>query len=213
VSHLLPIAEVGAAYIELRARIVAILRDLPESAGGVVVPHCPAWSVRELASHLLGVPDDIINGRMEGVATDAWTQVQVERHRDKSLREVADQLEGMSAQFDPMLPHFPAMALSQMTMDAVTHEHDLRHAVSRSGARDSRAVVAGVAWLRQWVSRRDVPTGNSLFSGEISDFEILRSLTGRRSRIQVEKLGLSFDVVAAVLADSPFRVPTQSIEE
>lgn len=212
-SHLLPVAEVAAAYIELRTRIVAILRDLPESAGDVLVPHCPAWSVRELSSHLLGVPDDIVNGRMDGVTTDAWTQAQVERHRGKSLREIADHLEGISAQFDPMLPHFPAMALSQMTMDAVTHEHDLRHAVSRPGARDSRAVVAGVAWLRQWVSRRDVPTGESLFSCGISDFEMIRSLTGRRSMVQVEKLGLSSDVVASVLAESPFRVPTQSIEE
>ncbi|MFM8016960.1 MAG: maleylpyruvate isomerase N-terminal domain-containing protein, partial [Actinomycetota bacterium] len=57
-TNLLPDAEVSAAYIELRARVVALLRSLPESAGDRVVPHCPAWTVRELAAHLLGVPDD-----------------------------------------------------------------------------------------------------------------------------------------------------------
>ncbi|MFM8507932.1 MAG: maleylpyruvate isomerase N-terminal domain-containing protein [Actinomycetota bacterium] len=212
-TNLLPDAEVSAAYIELRARVVALLRSLPESAGDRVVPHCPAWTVRELAAHLLGVPDDIINGRMEGVATDAWTQAQVERHRGKTLKHIADAFDGLSTQFDAMLPHFPAMARSQMTMDAVTHEHDLRHAVGQPGARDSAAVSVAVAWLRQWVSGRNVPQSDSLYTAGLTEFDLLRCLTGRRSLSQAEGLGLPSDVLAVVQAGSPFRPPAQPVVE
>jgi len=177
------------------------------------VPHCPAWTVRELAAHLLGVPDDIINGRMEGVASDAWTQAQVERHRGKTLKHIADAFDGLSTQFDAMLPHFPAMARSQMTMDAVTHEHDLRHAVGQPGARDSAAVSVAVAWLRQWVSGRSVPQSDSLYTAGLAEFDLLRCLTGRRSLSQAEGLGLPSDVLAAVQAGSPFRPPLVPIAE
>ena len=212
-SNLLPDTEVSAAYTELRARVVALLRSLPESAGDRVVPHCPAWTVRELASHIFGVPDDIINGRMDGVASDAWTQAQVERHRGKTLKQIADAFEGLSTPFDAMLPHFPAMARSQMTMDAVTHEHDLRHAVGKPAARESVAVTAAVAWLRQWVSRRDVPNSDRLFTAGLSEFDLLRCLTGRRSLRQAEQLGLPVDVLEAVQVGSPFRPPTDPVAE
>jgi uncharacterized protein (TIGR03083 family) len=213
VANLLPDAEVSAAYIELRARVVALLRSLPESAGDRVVPHCPAWTVRELAAHLLGVPDDIINGRMEGVASDTWTQAQVERHRGMTLMHIADAFDGLATQFDAMLPHFPAMARSQMTMDAVTHEHDLRHAVGQPGARDSAAVSVAVAWLRKWVSGRNVPQSDSLHTAGLTEFDLLRCLTGRRSLSQAEGLGLPGDVLAAVQAGSPFRPPAQPVVE
>ncbi|MFM7891986.1 MAG: hypothetical protein ACKO8V_08875, partial [Actinomycetota bacterium] len=169
--------------------------------------------VRELAAHLLGVPDDIINGRMEGVATDAWTQAQVERHRGKTLKHIADAFDGLSTQFDAMLPHFPAMARSQMTMDAVTHEHDLRHAVGQPDARDSAAVSVAVAWLRQWVSGRSVPQSDSLNTAGLTEFDLLRCLTGRRSIAQSAALGLPIDVLGAVQAGSPFRPPLEPIAE
>jgi len=213
VTNLLPDSEVSDAYVALRARVVTLLRALPESAGDIVVPHCPAWTVREVVSHLVGVPDDIINGRMEGVASDAWTQAQVERHRGKSLKHIADAFDGLSTHFDAMLPHFPAMARSQMTMDAVTHEHDLRHAVGQPGARDSAAVSVAVAWLRQWVHGKNVPHGETLFTAGLSEFDLLRCLTGRRSLSQAEGLGLPSDVLAAVQAGSPFRPPLEPIAE
>jgi len=213
VSYLPPDDEVSGAYLALRGRVVALLRGLPESTGDAVVPHCPAWNVRELSSHILGVPDDIVHGRMEGVASDAWTQAQVERSRGMTLHELADALDGLTTRFDALLPHIPDMARSQMTMDAVTHEHDLRHAVGQPGARDSQAVVVGVAWLRQWLSKREVPNGDSLFAAGLSDFDLLRCLTGRRSMSQAEQLGLPVAVLGAVLAGSPFRPPTQPVVE
>ena len=212
-THLLADGEVSAAYVELRERVVRLLRSLPEDADEIVVPHCPLWTVAELASHLMGVNDDIVNGRLEGVATDEWTQAQVERHRGKSLHNIADEFVALAGRFDPLLPHIPAMARSQMTMDAVTHEHDLRHAVGHPGARDSRAVKAGVGWIREWIAQRNVAGAESLLASGISDFDLLRCLTGRRSERQVSALGIDVTMLERVLQGSPLRIPTASVEE
>lgn len=210
---LLPDEVVAKAYVELRDRVVDLLRSLPETAGDIVVPHCPSWNVRELASHLVGVPDDIVNGRLEGVASDAWTQAQVERHRGKSLRTLADELAGLAPRFDPMLPHIPSMARSQMTMDAVTHEHDLRNAVGQPGARDSLAVQTALAWLGVSAEKRASGSHAALFGAGLNEFDLLRCLSGRRSLRQARQLGLPIDVLQAVQNDSPLRAPAHDIVE
>lgn len=212
-SSLWPDGDVSRAYVELRARVVALLRDAPSSTASREVPHCPNWSVTDLAAHMLGVPDDIVNGRMEGVASDAWTLAQVERHRDKSLEEIAVELERVSTSFDSMLPHIPPMARSQMVMDAVTHEHDLRHALGVPGARESLAVGAALAWLREWCENRAAVSFDALASGEVSGFDLLRSLTGRRAKSQIEAVGIRSDLVEKMLTGSPLRIPQREVVE
>jgi hypothetical protein len=161
----------------------------------------------------LGVPDDIVNGRMDGVASDAWTQAQVERHRGKSLLTLARELAELAPRFDPILPHIPPMARSQMTMDAVTHEHDLRNAVAQPGARDSLAVQAALAWLGVWAEKRVPGSHAALFGAGLDDFDLLRCLTGRRSIRQATALGLPVDVLEAVQKDSPLRAPAHDVME
>ena len=213
VSQLLPDAEVSQAYVDLRARVVALLRQTPEQIATSPVPHCPTWTVNELASHLLGVPDDVVHGRMEGVASDAWTQAQVVRHQAKTLRQIADELAALAVQFDPLLPHVPAMSRSQMVMDAVTHEHDLRHAVGAPGERDSTAVRAGLAWLMGWCTRTNPATASAIAAVRSADFDVLRSLTGRRSMAQMAALGLPAEAIIQMQVGSPFRAPTVPIHE
>ena len=212
-SQLLPDAEVSQAYVELRARVVALLRQTPEQTAASQVPHCPTWTIAELAAHLLGVPDDIVHGRMEGVGSDAWTQAQVVRHQAKTLRQIADELAALAERFDPMLPHVPAMARSQMVMDAVTHEHDLRHAVGAPGERDSTAVRAGLAWLMSWCTRTNPATASAIAAVRSADFDVLRSLTGRRSMAQMAALGLPAEAIIQMQVGSPFRAPTHEVVE
>ena len=212
-SQLLPDAEVSQAYVDLRARVVALLRQTPEQIATSPVLHCPTWTVNELASHLLGVPDDVVHGRMEGVASDAWTQAQVVRHQAKTLRQIADELAALAVQFDPLLPHVPAMSRSQMVMDAVTHEHDLRHAVGAPGERDSTAVRAGLAWLMGWCTRMNPATASAIAAVRSADFNVLRSLTGRRSMAQMAALGLPAEAIIQMQVGSPFRAPTVPIHE
>ena len=198
---------VVTAYLELRTRVIAMLRDVEPSTVANRVPHCPGWTVGDLVGHMIGVPEDIVAGRMEGVTTDAWTQAQADRHRGKTLRELADAYEATSATFDPVLPHIPAPVNSQMVMDAVTHEHDLRFALDRDGARDSAAVSVALGWLVNMVDGRRPGYGEIVRAAGVSDWDLLRSLGGRRSAAQMDALGLDGATIVTLMEGSPLKPP------
>jgi hypothetical protein len=185
-TFLRPNDEVVRAYVGLRGRVIELLRSVPESSASLIVPLCPAWTVSALASHIIGVNEDILAGRMEGVTTDPWTQAQVDRHRGESL--------------------------SQLVMDAVTHEHDLRHALGSTDARDTDAVEVAVGWLLDMAESRVSGLGHSLRDSTLSPFHVLRSLTGRRSVEQMNDLGLDGVRIAEMLVGTPLKPPPSAIE-
>lgn len=200
---------VSAAYIELRVRVIELLRTTPEEHGDRVVPACPDWTVRQLVGHLVGVPEDILTGNMSGVTTPAWTAAQVSRHEGKSLRELAESYASTGQVFDDVLPRVSAPSNSQMVMDAVTHELDLRDALGDSGAQDSSAVDVALRWLEYaFASKMPVGTFDRVGVDSRGTYELLRSLTGRRTRAEMDMLGLDGTAVSAVLAGTPIATRT-----
>ena len=206
-SHLLPDTDVVDAYQGVRSRVIELLRELPESEATSVVPSCPDWNVAELASHIVGVVDDILENRMEGVTTDPWTQAQVERLRGLSLAQLADHYEAGAERFDPILPFVPSPVNSQLVMDNVTHEHDLREAVGRPGAQDSLAVKVAVGWLLNMADGREAGFADTLLAAGASDYDLLRSLSGRRTAAQIAAVGLPADRIVELLQGSPLKPP------
>jgi uncharacterized protein (TIGR03083 family) len=207
-DHLLPDDDVVASYIALRARVVELLRALPPSDAGLTVPSCPDWTVAQLVGHLVGVPEDIITGNMEGVTTDAWTQAQADRHAGRSLAELADSYEATGTVLDEVLPRVAPPGNSQMVMDAVTHELDLREAVGDMGARESTAIDVALGWLRfAFEGRIGAATFAHLDAGDVDRYELLRSLTGRRTAAQIDALGLDADAIITGLSGTPLRPP------
>ncbi len=211
-AHLLPDALVVEAYKDLRRRMIELLRETPSDLSTSPVPHCPAWSVHDVAAHLVGVPEDILAGRMEGVTSEAWTQTQVDRHLGQSLAELADIWADQIASFDGVLSHIPAPVNSQMIMDAVTHEHDIRHALGKAGARDSSAVRAGLGWLLDAAGDESELVVRLGRSG-LDDFDLLRVLSGRRSAEQIAQLGLDPDEILPLFVGKPLTPPSIMIEE
>lgn len=195
---------VAAAYRELRSRVVELLRSTPEDRAELIVPACPEWTVRALVSHLVGVPEDIITGNMEGVASPNWTAAQVDRHREQTLLELADSYAMTGTVFDDVLPMVSEPANSQVVMDAVTHEFDLRETLGDDGARDSSAVSVALAWLRFAFARR-LPEGtfDALDAGRVSAYDLVRCLTGRRSVESMDELGLDGEGIRLGLAGTP----------
>ena len=76
---------IGTAYRGVRERVSELVTS-PEVDAAAPVPTCPAWAVGDVVAHLTGVVDDVMAGRLEGVATDPWTEAQVVARRGRSWR-------------------------------------------------------------------------------------------------------------------------------
>jgi hypothetical protein len=162
------------------------------------VPCTPAWTARDVLSHVSGIPDDVFAGRMEGAPGEEWTAAQVERNRDARVEELLDR---WAQQVSGFADAIESMGETRPPFDVHSHEHDLRHALGRPGGRSNaivetvglRLASVGGAGVRLTVELDD---GRVVVSGDtdgaasvalqgVSPFELFRSRLGRRSRAQV----------------------------
>ena len=195
-----------AAYAGGRARISGLVADLDEQKAATVVPGCPEWTVKDVVAHVTGICSDILAGNIDGVATDPWTAVQVDARRPLSVSRIVAEWSELGPQIEAMLPSFPPEPAAQLVADLTTHEHDVRGALGRPGARDSDALAIGLAFVApnfltalagrglpalslragdsEWVADGTRP-GASVSADR---FELFRALTGRRSASQLRQL-------------------------
>lgn len=134
----------GAVYEDTRQRVVSLVRDAMTDdffAAASAVPACPGWRVRDVIAHLSGLATDIAAGNLEGAATDAWTAAQVDARRDLSADELLAESDEVGPQLASYLDDFPGRYGAQVVADITVHEHDIRGALQRPGARDSAGVA------------------------------------------------------------------------
>ena len=211
-SHLAAPETILPAYQGARERIVTLLRHASPEDAERPIPACPGWTVADLAAHIAGLAEDLIAGRVEGAGSDAWTAAQVERHRGDTLNALVTSLEANADAFDGILPHVPAPVNSQIVMDTVTHEHDLRAALDQPGARDSDAVTVGLGYLLNGRGRHQPELVNALLSSGTDQWELMRALSGRRTAEQIARLGLNADAIVAGFKGSPISAPESPVE-
>jgi uncharacterized protein (TIGR03083 family) len=212
-EYLLSVQQVCEAYSELRIRVTDLMRNITSEQAQLVVPHCPQWTVKDCLAHMIGVPEDVINGQMDGVATDAWTDRQVQRHKQDSVAELLAIWETNAPIFGKILPGIPQPVLSQFMFDQTTHEHDIRAALGKPGARDSMAVAVAEGFLRDSLSRNSDSAIASMANHEISGFEFLRSLSGRRSKAQISQIGFDLPLVEKFIQAMPYDIPGNDVSD
>ena len=194
--------EVADAYAGCRARIAELTAQLDTERGLAAVPACPEWSVHDVVAHVVGVVDDALAGRLDGVATVPWTAAQVAARRDVQIGDMLTAWDEQAPEFEALLDAMGDRG-RQAVADVVTHEHDVRGALDAPGARDSDAVQIGCSFLaRGFVAsaashgmavrvRADgVSFGDSdatvVLNGNA--FDLLRAMTGRRSVEQLRAM-------------------------
>ena len=185
-------------------------RSLSESQGRVNVAATPEWTVSDIFAHMAGVADDILAGRLEGVATDPWTEAQVQARRGRSLSELLEEWESKAPAVEELLMPMADQIDPRLVIDLWTHEQDVRGALEIAGGdRDSTLnwiVEQLVTGWQQRIERSELPalqieilepTGDlhaqsdQMTSGEIvgslrlAPFEAARLALGRRSRQQI----------------------------
>jgi uncharacterized protein (TIGR03083 family) len=188
-------------YLAAHASFVDLVTPLAPAAWAAPVPCCPGWTVRDVLSHVAGIPDDAVHGRLDGVATERWTAAQVERNRDLTVDALLDRWNEQAPLFAAAIA---AGGQRRPPIDCHTHEHDVRHALELPGARDGELVRTFARDLVDWieVDGIDVPglrvefadgettvrgaagPGAIVLSG-VRHFEVFRSRLGRRSLAQV----------------------------
>lgn len=214
----------GARYGEARALFVEALDSVHSAAR---VPACPAWSVVDLLAHqvhqLAGAGDGtfpVLDALAALVAPTAderraasarqqdWIARGVQRWR---RRPVPSLVEEWAALADDA----PEIALAGLLPDLAVHLFDLLGAAGNRSHRDHPLVVDA---LRFWLGQADArvrlagpgglrlvidhgpsigePDAELTVSG--SGFELLRTITGRRSRSQRALLRWTPDTTGAV---------------
>lgn len=192
----------GEAYQSLRDTIVVLARSRAAELESIP-PTTPGWQARDLLAHLGGVCDDVVNGNLEGVGTDPWTAVQVDKRRAWSVEEILVDWERNGDALDALIDQTPPGTFGQLLFDTWTHEQDLRGVLAAPGGRDSVVAGRSYVWSTDAFDQRDreaqrpalllitddgtrsVGVGEPTNEVRTSRFELLRAMTGRRSVAQM----------------------------
>jgi len=223
-----------AAYAQMRERLSAVLADVDDAtAAAAPVPACPGWSVADLTAHVYGVAQDVADGNVDGAGTDPWTASQVERFAPMGLSTMVEQWNAIAPGLEEALSGFPAEITARIVFDSGTHEHDLRGALGRPGAREADTVVIGLEFmaggLDGFATGRGLPGLELVTPGVTSTigdgpvrvrlatdtFSLYRVLAGRRSVSQILALPWEGDATPylSVFDGAPMRPPAGDLVE
>lgn len=222
--------ELALQYREARRRMTEIGRGLTDSDATVNVAACPAWSVKDLFSHVTGIAVDLGSGNSPKGDTQAWVDRQVAERTERSVSSILDEWNEAAPRFESMIEGGPA-ALWGLTYDLVVHEHDLRQAVDRPGARDSRGVrVAaelGLRLVKGDLAKAGLPAFRAVIDGtefvvgtgepelelRASSFECLRLLGSRRTVDELRAADFSGDLDRYLSGLLHMDLPVRSLGE
>ena len=186
--------DVGAHYARGRARITELVGALSIDELATPVAACPGWSVADVVSHMTGIVEDALAGRLSGPPDETQTDEQVRRHRGRPIADVLADWSASGPAFEDVLTSFqiwPAL------IDVTTHEHDVRAALRRSGYRNDQAVDLTAIFMTEVLDLDELgvltvtfPDARRFTSGGIgpaiglrtTPFEVLRLRLGRRTR-------------------------------
>lgn len=197
---------IARLYQETWERIVALVSGLDDAAWRVRVAACPGWCIRDVVAHLTAVAEDWASGRLAGAPTDEETAAQIARFGGCDAAQILAAWMAAAAQLD----HLAGTAgLAPPLGDITCHEHDIRAAIGRPGARDSAAVWSVSDQLlaalqtpvplhvtvedARYRSGPDDSTQTPEILLSTTRFEVLRWRTGRRSRAQLAAMDWSGD--------------------
>jgi hypothetical protein len=195
---------------QYRMRAESLLDLAADLDDGHPIPATPAWNLRELIAHLVGVAVDVSGGQVEDYAPPHWTARQVVSRATSSRRALVEEWKAswpeLCSILDDPVSHGLDSSFSVLPLvDVIAHEHDLRESVGMFDFSDP-AVSSLVEQRRLQVltvqgdaSTQDLevrtPEGDHWVIGGAEDrltvtaerYELWRSLEGRRRRDAVRQ--------------------------
>jgi len=210
--------DTGNLYERVRHEFVTTVSGLSEGELVVRVPATPAWSVRDVLAHVVGLAADLNGQRFpsaDDVSGTAWTAVQVRRGRGRALAEVLDEWEREAPTFEAGLHAFGYEFGSHFVADVHAHYQDVRGALGFAPDVDDLTVRVALDHYLGFIDQLltgsgwgvlDVVAGAeaSRLGGpgphqarvRAEPFEVLRTVSARRSAHQIRALDWDGDLEA-----------------
>ncbi len=217
-------------YRATRGRLNELLRELGATEIDTMVPACPAWTVRDLVSHMTGLAAALSAGAGPSGDVQVWIDALVEERRELTIAQLLDEWEHAAPGIAEFFSHAGPNG-GQLVYDLVAHEHDIRHALGRPGERDSSSVHAcadamslllsrdlgkhGLAAIRLTSAGHtwDVGPGKPGLAIALDPFELIRVFGARRSVAQLRALPWVGQLDPYLPAIAHFPLPVEDIVE
>jgi uncharacterized protein (TIGR03083 family) len=195
--------DIARHYERSHERIVELVTSLSADQAATQVAATPGWDVHDVLAHLAAITTDALAGRLTGLPTDEFTHEQVRERRAASIVELVAEWQGNLGQM--MEVTRTGLVPPNLAVDAVTHEQDIRGAIGAPRVPDPEAVRfcldlygAGAKYrlhkeaapaLRIEATDGDytLDAGDGVPDATLraTEFELFRTLCGRRGREQV----------------------------
>lgn len=230
----MPAPDYADEYATCRSRIRELLDGCDDATAATVVPACPAWTVRDLCAHLAGIAAALVaRDNPPPGDNQPWVDRLVAERADRSVADLLDEWDAVGPAFEQIMRKVPR-AFGGLVYDVVAHEHDLRHALGRPGARDSDGVHASLEVQADMLARDlaahgpggggtislhvegrtfTVGEGQPVLALTTTAFEALRLLGSRRSHAQLLAAPWEGDVTPFLPALTHMPLPDHDLVE
>lgn len=231
----------GDVYESTRQRFEATMRSLDEGQLHTFVPATPAWRVRDLLAHVVGLVADLNAQRFpaaDDIGGTAWGAAQVAARRNLTIDDIFDEWAAEAPGFEDGLRLFGYEEGSHFIADVHAHHQDVRGALGL--ARDDDPLTVAVSldhylgFLHQLLRDASwgvlaVATGGEVRVLGTEDgagraqvagpaFEVLRAFSARRSASQIRAMRWRGDVDSLLellesLFSDAYSIPAANIIE
>ena len=132
------------------------------------MPATPLWSVRDNFAHMAGVAADVVGGDVEGVATDPWTQAQVDSAQTAPSQRSSTSWSNWVVPMDDLITAVGDAMDPRLFLDQWTHEQDIRATVAKPG----------------WCRRGSGPVGSTVGRRRVDALGAFRRPAGVAGRVR-----------------------------
>lgn len=224
-------SDIAAMWQDLQQRWITLIEAATPEQLAARVPATPGWTAKELLAHVVGVDRDTLDGADTDGQSERWTQGHVDSRAGASAREVVAEWQAMTPEVLAFIAANPPEQTAVLVLDGFIHEQDVRTVLPGGPVSEDDAVPFGLTVFSGMVGGGFEPAGlaplqlqGTQWSGQLGagqpaavlsapDYELFRTMTGRRSRAQVLAYDWSGDATSYLDSLSPFGLRETDLTE
>lgn len=218
-------ADCGNLYQQERKELAALAGSLSPAQLQTIVPATPAWCVKDVVAHLVGIAADLNALRFGDGTPDEWSARQVSSRRDASVPELVAEWEQEAGRFEEGLRLLGYELGSHYVGDLLHHIQDIHEAIGIDPVPDDEALAVALDfYLDNFSQSLDAAAIGSVVV-QVGDeswtcgagpqiatlrgqrFDLFRSFGGRRTDAEIRELDWSGDADRVLPFVSAYAAP------